>query len=170
MAYIPDIIDLKPFYIQASFDSSARKTTDWGLVPRVNPYPLLPTPKQPYKNEWLDENGDDEYCSRMHYEAMEITVGFYVKAYDISNKTAETQIREQIDSFFSYIRNGEFMIYDSYTGLGWQKVRYAGYEEESFKRRDVGADKWASAKFSVKFKINDPITRVVLESGVLKVK
>ncbi|MBO7323048.1 MAG: hypothetical protein J6U51_05645 [Bacteroidales bacterium] len=168
MAYIPDIIDLKPFYIQANSDSVAHDTTEWGLIPRVNPYPLLPTPKEPFKNEWYDEHGDDEYNSAMYYESMEISVGFYVKTFDTESKTSEEQIREQIDSFFAYIRSGEFMIYDSYTGLGRKKVRYAGYSEESFKRRCNGDKKWSSARFTINFKINDPITRVVLDNGTLK--
>ena len=168
MVYVPDIIDLKPFYVQSSTDTKAKDTTEWGLVPRVNPYPLLPTPKQPFKNEWFDENGDDEYTRRMFYEAIEISVGFYVKAFDSATKTSEEQIREQIDSFFSYIRNGEFMIYDSYTGLGRKNVRYAGYSEEAFKRRENGGKRWSSARFTIKFKINDPITRIVLNNGVLK--
>ena len=110
MAYVPDIIDLKPFYIQSSTDTMAKDTTEWGLVPRVNPYPLLPTPKEPFKNEWFDEHGDDEWNNSLFYEAMEISVGFYVKAFGSASKTAEEQIREQIDSFFSYIRNGEFIV------------------------------------------------------------
>lgn len=168
MVYIPDIIDFKPFYIQAETDSVAHSTTEWGLVPRINPYPLLPTPKEPFKNEWLDENGDQEYTRQMYYESMEISVGFYVKAYDTEEHNAAEVLRMQIDDFFSYIRNGEFKIYDSYSGLGRQKVRYAGYSEESFKRRDNAGKKWATARFTINFKINDPITRVTYDNGVLK--
>lgn len=167
MAYIPDIIDLKPFYIQSSSDNKAKDTTEWGLVPRVNPYPLLPTPKQPYKNEWFDEHGDDEYNSVMYYEPMEISVGFYIKAFDSPAGKAVEQIRDLVESFFSYIKEGEFKIYDSYTGLGRQKVRYAGYSEESFKQRGDGEKSWAIARFTVKFKINDPITRVTIYDGAL---
>ena len=163
MVYVPDIIDLKPFYVQSSTDTKAKDTTEWGLVPRVNPYPLLPTPKQPFKNEWLDENGDQEYTRQMYYESMEISVGFYVKAYDTEEHNAAEVLRMQIDDFFSYIRNGEFKIYDSYTDLGRQGVRYAGYEEGTFKSRND----WASATFTVKFKINDPLTRVMLKNGAL---
>ena len=54
MAYIPDIIGYKPFYIQTSVDDVAIDTTQWGLVAKSNPFPILPTPKAPYKNEWKD--------------------------------------------------------------------------------------------------------------------
>ena len=37
--------------------------------------------------------------------------------------TAEEIIRNQIDDFFAYIQNGEFKMYDSYNGIGRQKVR-----------------------------------------------
>ena len=167
MAYVPEIIDLKPFYIQNESDTQAKDTTEWGLVPRVNPYPLLPTPKQPYKNEWYDENGDDEYNQVMYYEPMELSVGFYIKAYDSPAGNAAEQIRDLMEQFFAYIKEGEFKIYDSYTGLGRQRVRYAGYSEDSFKRRESGDSKWASARFTVKFKVNDPITRVTLFDGAL---
>lgn len=166
MVYIPNIIDLQPFYIQTEADTVARNTTEWGLVPKVNPYPILPTPKEPYKNDWLDEDGDDEYTDIVHYKPIEMSVDFYIKAYDTGEAQAQELIRKQIDDFFGYIRDGEFMIYDSYTGLGRRKVRYAGYDEGSYKRRRHG-DNWASAVFSLRFKINDPITRIVLVNNTL---
>lgn len=169
MVYIPDIIDLQPFYIQTEADSVARSTTEWGLVPKTNPYPILPNPKEPYKNEWADENGDEEYTTKMYYQSMEISVDFYVKAFDSEEGTAQSLIRKQIDGFFSLISNGEFMIYDSYTGIGRQKVRYAGYDESAYKRRNQSQN-WASAIFTIRFKVNDPITRIVLSDNKLVVE
>jgi hypothetical protein len=166
MAYIPDIADYKPLYIQAEKDSVAKNTTEWGLVAKVNPYPLLPNPKQPYKNTWYDQNGDDEWCDKMYFEPIEFTVSFYVKAYDTQPYTAEEIIRNQIDDFFAYIKDGEFKIYDSYNGIGRQKVRYAGYTEDDFLRRGD----WARAMFNIKFKVNDPITRMVLIGNSIVVK
>ena len=160
MAYIPDIIDYKPFYIQTNADNTAIDTTEWGLVAKSTPFPILPTPKDPYRNEWLDEDGDDEYTAQMHYESFEFNVTFYVKTF---GSNSEQELRSQIESFFSKIRHGEFKVFDSYTGLGRQKVRYAGYSEESFKK----TDKWSRAIFSVTFKVNDPITRITLKNGKL---
>lgn len=164
MVYIPDIVDYKPFYIQTEGDSVARSTTDWGLVAKSNPYPLLPTPKDPYKNEWVDENGDDEWCEDMHYEATEISVSFYIKAFDSELETSEQVIHTQIEDFFAYIRKGQFKIYDTYTGIGRDKVRYAGYEEDTF----VSRGNWSKAIFEIKFKINDPITRYILKDGKIE--
>lgn len=164
MAYIPDIVDYKPFYIQTDADTTAVDTTEWGLVAKSNPFPVLPTPKEPYKNEWLDEDGDDEYNAQMHYEAFEFSVTFYVKAF---GSNAETVLLSQVNEFFSKIRQGEFKIYDSYTGLGRQRVRYAGFDEEEYKRRFKGTSSWARAIFTVTFKVNDPTTRIVLSGGKL---
>ena len=158
MAYIPDISSYKPFYIQTEGDSVARNTTEWGLIAKTNPYPLLPTPKDPYKNEWFDENGDDEWVDKMYYESIEFSVSFYVKTYNSEDASAEEVMREQIDSFFTLIKDGEFNIYDSYNGIGRRKVRYAGYSEESFVKRSD----WARSIFSIKFKVNDPVTRMIL--------
>lgn len=162
MIHIPQISNYKPFFIQTKEDDKAYPTTFWGLVAKTNPYPLLPTPKEPYKNEWNDENGDDEYVETMYYNSIEFTVSFYIKAYDdIGARSAEEIIRQNVSDFFAKIKEGEFKIYDSYNGLGRQKVRYAGYSEEEFKRKD----NWARAIFEISFKVNDPITRMVMSDG-----
>lgn len=161
MIHIPDIVNYKPFLIQRDGDAVASDTMQWGLVAKVNPYPLLPTPKEPFKNEWMDENGDDEWVETMHYQSIEFSVSFYIKAYDSDEGTAEQVIRERVDQFFSVIRQGEFSVYDSYNGIGRRKVRYAGYSEEGFKRRTG----YARAIFSITFKVNDPVTRMVIKDG-----
>ena len=160
MAYIPDIIDYRPFYIQTDADEFAIDTTAFGMVAKSTPYPVLPTPKEPYKNTWLDEDGDDEYNAQMRYESFEFEVSFYVKTL---GRDSEKTMISQIESFFSKIKSGEFKIYDSYTGLGRQRVRYAGYSEESKKV----SSSWARSIFTIKFKVNDPITRITLSDGKL---
>lgn len=160
MAYIPDIIDYRPFYIQTDADEFAIDTTAFGMVAKSTPYPVLPNPKEPYKNSWLDENGDDEYNDQMFYEPYEFDVSFYVKTL---GSDAEKTMISQLESFFSKVRNGEFKIYDAHTGIGRQKVRYAGYVEENKKV----TSSWARLIFTIKFKVNDPIGRVTLSNGKL---
>lgn len=155
MIYIPDIVNYRPFYVQQEGASVAKNTTEWGLIAKSNPYPLLPNPKEPYKNEWKDENGDDEWCDDMHYEAIEMSVSFYIKAFAESGSTAYEKLQDQIGDFFEYIRKGKLKIYDSYTGIGRGDVRYAGYAEKQYVRRQ----NWAKAIIEIKFKINDPVTR-----------
>lgn len=175
MVYIPDIVNYNPFYIQTDVDEQAIDTREWGLIAKTNPFPILPSPKTPYANDWADEDGADEYIgitdkngeyhSGMRYESIEFSVTFYVKAI---GDNAEKTLISQIESFFSKISRREFKIYDSYTGIGRQKVRYAGFDEESYKRNLLQGSGWARAIFSIKFKVNDPITRITLKDDVLK--
>ena len=110
MAYIPDIVNYQPFLIQKDEENAyAVDTTTWGLVAKSNPFPLLPTPKEPYKNEWLDEEGDDEYVAEMHYESFEFDVEFYIKT---KGENSEATLRSQIDGFFGHIKSGNLLIYD----------------------------------------------------------
>lgn len=164
MAYIPDIIDYRPFYIQTDAEEGAIDTTTWGMVAKSNPFAILPEPKEVYKNTWLDEDGDEEYTKEMYYKSLEIEVQFYVKTI---GGNAEATLISQIEGFFEKVRDGEFMIFDSYTGLGRQKVRYAGFDEEDFKKRFKSSVSWARAIFTIKFKVNDPTTRVELSGGKL---
>lgn len=174
MVYIPEIIDYKPFYIQTDVDTKAIDTITWGLVAKTNPFPVLPNPKEPYKNDWADEDGDDEYIgltdkngdyhSGMRYEPIEFDVSFYIKT---EGENAEKTLISQVESFFEKISRREFKIYDSYTGIGRQKVRYAGFNEESFKKNLLKSNGWARAIFSIKFKVNDPITRITLSGDTL---
>lgn len=164
MVYIPDIVNYQPFYIQTDADEVAIDTTSWGMVAKSNPFPAIPTPKEPYRNEWLDEDGDEEYNSQMHYEAFTFDVQFYVKT---KGDKAEKTLMSQIDSFFNKIKQGEFMIYDAHTGLGRKKVRFAGFDSSEYKRRYKATSDWARAIFTVTFKVNDPITRITLSGGKL---
>lgn len=166
MAYIPKMIGYKPFYIQTVNDAVAVDTTAYGLVAHTNPYPALPEAKEPYKNDWHDEHGDDEYNVQMYYKAFEFEVSFYVKAFGAD---AESVVRSQMQDFFNSINEGEFMTYDSYTGLGFRAVRYSSFKEDSFMARRVkGSDRtkdWARCIFSVTFKVNDPISRTHISNN-----
>ena len=164
MSYIPDIIDYKPFYIQTDADEMAIDTTHWGMVARVNPFPILPTPKEVYRNEWLDEDGDDEYNAQMHYEAFEFEVQFHIITIGAS---AVQDLISQVEDFFVKIMHGEFKVYDSYTAIGRRKVRYAGGHGENFRERVRKGVGKASCDLTITFKANDPITRVTLVDGKL---
>lgn len=158
------IANYKPFYIQYGENTTATDTkAAWGMVAKTNPYPLLPSPKATYKNDWKDEDGDDEYTTHLHYQAFEMEVEFYMKATAGSGVTAASALYTSARAFFTAVKDGEFKIFDSYTGIGFQKVRYAGYEEDSFKERNGVA----RAIFTVKFKVNDPTTVMVMSNGAI---
>lgn len=154
MAWLPFIRGYRPFYIQTSSDAKAWGTEAYGLVAKSNPYPVMPSPKTPYSNDYKDGDGDDEYVGVQYYESQEFSVKFYCKV--PGGGASEKMLRDQILAFFEKIKQGDFCIYDSYTGIGRRGVRYAGYEEDSFLARDG----FARAIFTVKFKVNDPVTRM----------
>ncbi len=88
------------------------------------------------------------------YKAYEIDCEFVFIG---THGTANTQIR----NFIRYLaENGSFSIYDTYTKIGRQHVRYVSYSENVFYRRDGEND---IVVFSVKLKVNDPITEIILE-------
>jgi len=155
----PTLVNYKPFYIQYGNNNTASDTlATWGLIAKTNPYAALPSPKEVYSNDWHDVSGSDEYNSTMYFESFEISVDFYIRA---TGLTAAADIRGNISTFFNAIKQGEFKIYDSYTALGRQKVRYAGYEEKEFKERK----NTAKCIFTIKFKVNDPVTFMKLNSN-----
>lgn len=164
MAYIPTIIDYKPFYIQTDADEAAIDTTEWGMVAKITPFPILPSPKDPYKNDWLDEHGDDEHNKQMFYEAFEFDVQFHIITIGTN---AVVDLVSQVESFFQKICDGEFMFYDSYTSIGRRKVRFAGGSIDDFRDRIVRGQDKASCDLTITFKVNDPITRVTIKEGKL---
>lgn len=164
MVFIPDIIDYKPFYIQTDADANAVDTTTWGLIARTTPFPLFPSPKDPYKNEWLDEDGDDEYLGEVHFEAFEFDVQFHIIT---KGENAVESLVSQVESFRNKIWKGQYKIFDSYTGIGRRKVRYAGGSIEDFRERIRRGESKASCDLTITFKVNDPVTRVILVNGKL---
>lgn len=162
MAYYPTILGYKPFFIQTCLDYEAVNVmTEFGMIVKAHPYPLLPSPKKPYSNDWKDENGDDEFTSPMFYEAEEVEYDVVIKTFATDDEGAETILRRQVDAFFAKIHCGEFGFYDAYTGIGRRRVRYAGYKPKEFKAKDG----WARAIFTLTFKVNDPMTRMILADG-----
>lgn len=165
----PTISGYKPFYIQkgdACYDTKAQ----WGFIAKSNPYPALPTPKEPYKNDWKDENGDDEHTKDLYYEAFTFDVQFYIKTKDtitgnaVTETAAET-IRAKLKAFFDIVKNGDLMVFDSYTALGRRKVRYAGYKEDKFRSRGDNA----VCIFTITFKVNDPTTLMKYDTTTGKI-
>lgn len=167
MAYKPLLRDYRPFYIQTS---GANTATDiyqqYGIVIQNHPYPILPEPKSPYSNDLPDANGEQEYNSTLVYKPQEFSYNCAVVVDGPVNETSMRACRSQIQSFFDVIKQGEFKIFDSYTDIGFQKVRYAGGSVDSGSYKSVGTG-YTRALFTVKFKANDPVTRMVLVDGAI---
>lgn len=161
MPYVPNIQDYKPLYIQAANDSTAWDTRDYGLVAQTQPYPDNIEIKEPYKNDWFDENGDDEYVSETYAKAIELEVKFYIKTLAATNTDPIDTLNTQKANFRSKIKSGFFKIYDSWQKVGFQKVRFVKDEVE----QRVVNDDHAWMIFSVTFKVDDPVTKMTMSSG-----
>lgn len=162
MIYVPPISNYKPFYIQTATDLTAWDTTTYGLVAQTQPSLGKHEVKEPYKNDWKDEHGDDEYVAQMFFKAFEFTVKFYIKTFkDTSTtpaKTAKSVMNKQVSDFLTKVKTGEFKVWDSWQETGYQKVRYVkdDYDDDI---REI-EDDCAWTIFSVTFKVNDPATAV----------
>lgn len=164
MVYVPSIRDYKPFYIQvAGTNPAAWDTRTYGLIAQSQPYPDNAEAKDPYKNEWMDESGDDEYLGQvvngfyvgaLHLKAFTFEVKFYLEARPdaSSGKSAVAVLNERKRAFRRAISNGEISTYDSWQEIGYTSVRFVKDEVE---KRKISEEK-AWMIFSVTFKVNDP--------------
>lgn len=142
----------KGFYVDNGNQTVESKET-WQIVVKTIPFKLCPEVKNITTHSWYDKDGDDEYIpATLRYKAYEMDVTFYCIC-------SEGQANDNIRNFFKFITSGELKIYDAYTGIGRQHVRYVKYSDKSFVRRKGKDD---IVEFSVTFKVNDPITNITL--------
>lgn len=162
MSVLKSLSDYKPLWIQHESDSIARNTlTEWGLIVKSVPFMALPDAKEPYKNSWHDEDGDDEYNDVMYYDAYTVDVQFLISA-----DTAE-EVVSALRSFFEYVRNGQMKMYDEHTCIGRQKVRYASFADNAYRFREGGVH---YLEATITFKVNDPVTFIEKIGDILDVK
>ena len=171
MLYITPIRDYKPFYIQLGTASPATDIkTAYSVVIKTHDYPSYRKPKEPYKNDWKDENGDDEYTAEMYYEAFTFKAECVMLA---SGATARADLKAGIRAFQKALE-GEFKVFDSWTGFGFQKVRVSQFPMPSDGNFDVfltrmgsTVTEYARVIFTVEFKVNDPVTDMIMENGAI---
>ena len=164
MPYTPVIKDYKPFYIQAPGDTYAWDTRDYGLVAQSQPNPDDYEVKEPFKNEWFDEHGDDEYLGRVasgtwvsavKLKAREVTVNFFIKTFQSAGVPAIVGLNTLRNSFRNKIVYRPFSVFDSWNQRGYKNVRFV---KDEVVQQDI-TDEEAWMIFSVTFKINDPTNR-----------
>ena len=128
---------------------------EWGIFVKKVPFNLFPDMKDIPSRDWADEHGDDEYIPHSPlYKAYEMECNF---VYVGTHGTANARIKD----FLKYLaEGGRFSIYDTYTKIGRTDVRYMGYSEDVLYRRDGQND---IVVFSVKLKVNNPITDITLK-------
>lgn len=134
---------------------------DWGIVCKDFPFKLHGEAKELPSHDWKDEDGDDEYVpDELKIAAYEIEVEFaYKGAMDSANAN--------IKGFLDYLtgRGGtgaELMVYDTYTKIGRQNVRFVSVDDDVFYRQEEGGD---VVVFVVAFKVNDPVTDITLNKA-----
>nr|DAV38583.1 MAG TPA: hypothetical protein [Caudoviricetes sp.] len=131
---------------------------EWGIVCKDFPFKVFGDAKDLPSRSWPDKNGDDEFIpATIPVKSYEIDVEF---AYKGDMNTAN----EKLILFFEYItgKNGDgssLRVYDTYTKIGKQKVRYVSCSEDLFVRN---TDEGDVVTFTVRFKVNDPVDNIVL--------
>lgn len=131
---------------------------NWGIVCKDFPFKLYGEAKELSNTDWMDEDGDDEYIpSELKIASYEMEVEF---AYKGAMNSANTNIKAFLDYLTGRGGTGaELMVYDTYTKIGRQSVRYVSVDDDIFWRQEEGGD---IVVFVVTFKVNDPITDIVL--------
>lgn len=132
--------------------------SNWGIVCKDFPFKLYGEAKELSSRDWKDEDGDDEYIpNELKIAAYEIDVEFVYKG---DMNTANTKIRGFLDYLTGRGGTGaELMVYDTYTKIGRQSVRYVSVDDDIFFRQEGGND---VVVFVVTFKVNDPLTDIAL--------
>lgn len=131
---------------------------NWGIVCKDFPFRLYGEAKELPSHDWKDEDGDDEYIpDELRISAYEIDVEFVYKG---EVETANTNIKAFLDYLTGRGGTGaELMVYDTYTKIGRQGVRFVSVDEDVFFRQTDYGD---VVVFSVTFKVNDPVTDITL--------
>ena len=163
--YIPPISDYAPFYIQRDLDAAAVNIqTAYGVTILSPEYPAKRKVKEPYKNDWKDQHGDDEYTDHLFYEAFTLTLKCAIFTLESDSDTARAELKRQVRNFQNAIAEGEFKIYDDWTKYGFQKVRVSEFREIA--NGDFCAwNNRCRLIFTLVLKINDPMTNMMLSQG-----
>lgn len=132
---------------------------NWDIVCKDFPFKLYGEAKELPVTDWKDEDGDDEYIPKeLKIASYEMDVEFVYKG---DMNTANTKIKGFLDYLTGRGGTGaELMVYDTYTKIGRQKVRFVSVDDDVFYRQEEGGD---VVVFVVTFKVNDPVTDITLE-------
>lgn len=148
------IKNYKPLLLCKQGDQEVVDTNErWGIVVQQIPFKLLPDVKEYARTEWKDADGDDEFIPAIpRFKAYEMEVTFLCIA-------PHGQAHGRIRAFWDYVKAGELMLHDTYTGIARRRVRYAKFAPKALRRRSGQQD---AVEFKMTFKVNDPVTEVDL--------
>ena len=130
----------------------------WGIVCKEFPFKLYGEAKELPSHDWKDEDGEDEYVPDV------IPMAAYEMEVEFVYKGDKGTANAKVGGFLSYLTGhdgagAEMMVYDTYTKIGRQRVRYVGVSEDIYWSETEGGDVFV---FAVTFKVNDPVTDIVL--------
>lgn len=141
----------------------------FGIFCKEIPFKLFGNVKEPAKQSWYDEDGDDEYISdeglRLESYSMKVEFGCKkVAGNDIAKYgTAVDDVRNKVGTFLNYLKLGQFKLYSSYTRIGRQNVRLESVSDSAKWKSDNNTEYLI---FEVTFKVNDPSTDITLSVNV----
>lgn len=165
MAIFIPLVNYAPFYIQRETDASAVNIqTRFGVTIITGEYPSKRKVKQPYKNEWKDQHGDDEYTDYLFYEAFNLTLQCCILTNEADSTSSRQELKRQIRNFENFLSEGEFKIYSDWNKFGFRKVRINEFAQ--IKKGDFdNFDGHCRLIFDMVLKVNDPITNMVYSAG-----
>jgi len=166
MLYVPPISDYKPFYVQFGSNTIVDLLETYQVVIKTHDYPMALKVKEPYKNDWKDEHGDEEYIAStgLYFEAFTFTLECAMFSRANSEAEAITDLNGGIRSFRTFLAQGLFKVYDSWTGFGFKDVRLVEFPMPS----EGDYSSWADGTriiFKVVLKVNDPATHMVVSGN-----
>jgi len=157
---------IEKLYIQKITNSDTESETketgsDFGFYGMEIPFMMQAEAKEPSRNDWKDEDGDDEYIPQngLRIQAFEIEIKLGYKG---SKDTANAKL----EAFLKYLtgRDGSgarMKIYSTYTKIGYNEVRFVSISDDAELVRDTDGD---ILIVTITLKVNDPVTKVVLGS------
>ena len=159
MLIVPNISDYRPFYIQFQTGFAQNILETFKVVVQVRDYPSALKVKEPYKNQWKDQHGDEEYIAPdgLKFESFTLKVQCAMFARAASTDTAIADIKSGIRAFQMALSKGFMKIYDAYTGFGFKDVRLQEFPQPTEDAYEV----WNGSTrllFSFTLKVNDPVT------------
>lgn len=152
--------------------SVCESVQEWGIWCKSIPFILAGKVKEPASHSWNDEDGDDEYipAEGLKFEAYTMDVEFGCKKLTSAEASkyggdAISDVRQKVGAFMEYLRtSGMMKLYSSHTRIGRQNVRLVQFHDNAKWYKDESGFEFLV--FKVTFKVNDPVTNVVLPSNV----
>lgn len=138
-------------------DTAVHGLSEWGIAANELPLKRFAEAKDLPSNDWRDENGSEEYFpDKLVYKAYEVEVKLSIKS------TTMADLSTKLSQFLNFISGGFFSIYDPNRLLGRTNVRFVSYSDEAEYSCGHNNGKQYLVNFSVKLKVNDPITNITL--------